>query len=96
MAKKGMVSPDPKKRMKYAVSLYLVEKKFSSQLKDLWTDLLLMEKGKLSPGAGSPSPPLLQRMSIEIVTDFMGKSTTDFGRSWHQYRLVKSTWQRRY
>jgi len=38
-----MVSPDPKKRMKYAVSLYL----------------LLMEKGKLSPGAGSPSPPLL-------------------------------------
>ena len=27
MAKKGMVSPDPKKRMKYAVSLYLVERK---------------------------------------------------------------------
>ena len=73
-----MVSPDPKKRMKYAVNLYLVEKKFNSQLRDYLTDLLLMEKGKLSPGAGSPSPPLLKRMSIEMVTDFIGKSATEF------------------
>jgi len=39
-----MLNPDPKKRMKYAVNL----------------NLLLIENGKLSPGGGSPSPPLLR------------------------------------
>jgi len=41
-----MVRPEPKKRMKYAVNLYL----------------LLIEKGKLSPGGGRPWPSLLRAL----------------------------------
>ena len=40
------------------------------------SDLLLMEKGRLSPGAGSPSPPLLTAELVKFLVERAARLAT--------------------